>query len=107
MTAKREYAVTRPVKMQPTHPGVLLREAIDALDVSVATAASELGVSRQTLHAVLAGRAAVTPAMAVRIGKWCGNGADLWLNMQVAHDLWHARAAMADAVAAIPTRQAA
>ena len=28
--------------------------------------------------------------MAVRLGKFCGNGPDLWLNMQQAFDLWHA-----------------
>ena len=32
----------------------------------------------------------ITPQMAVRIGKLCGNGPRIWLNMQAAHDLWKA-----------------
>jgi addiction module HigA family antidote len=32
----------------------------------------------------------VTPEVAVRLGKLCGNGPRLWVNMQAAYDLWHA-----------------
>jgi addiction module HigA family antidote len=28
--------------------------------------------------------------MALRLGRFCGNGAGLWLRMQQAYDLWHA-----------------
>ena len=41
--------------------------------------------------------------MAVRLGKLCGNGPNLWLNLQQAFDLWHAERALAKAVAKIPT----
>ena len=36
-------------------------------------------VARQLLHRILAEKAPVTPAMALRLGKFCGNGPDLWL----------------------------
>jgi plasmid maintenance system antidote protein VapI len=42
------------------------------------------------LHSILAKRSAVSPEMAVRLGRFCGNGAAFWLRMQAAHDLWHA-----------------
>jgi addiction module HigA family antidote len=75
----------------PTHPGALLREdVLPSLRLSVTDAARALGVSRQTLHAILAEKAAVTPEMAVRIGKLCGDGAGIWLRMQQERDLWHA-----------------
>jgi addiction module HigA family antidote len=48
-------------------------------------------VTRQTLHRILSGRSAVTPEMALRLGRFCGNGPDLWLRMQHAHDLWNAQ----------------
>ena len=92
---------TRP----PTHPGILLREVVlPDLGVSVAKAARELGVSRQQLHKVLAGESTVTAEMATRLGKYCGNGPRLWLNMQSAYSLWHAERALADELDAIPTR---
>ena len=92
----------------PTHPGAILREdVLPALGMPVATAAKELGVSRQTLHGVLAGSIAVSPAMALRLGKFCGNGPDLWLRMQAAYDLWRAGRDMADELAKIRTHRAA
>ena len=91
----------------PTHPGAVLREdVIPALGVKVMTAARELGVSRQTLHRILAEDAPVTPAMAVRLGKFCGNGPELWLNMQGRYDLWHARRTLKRELEGIPNRAA-
>jgi addiction module HigA family antidote len=77
---------------KPTHPGAVLKEdVLPALGLSVSAAAERLGVSRQHLHRILAGLAPVTAAMALRVGKFCGNGPELWLNMQQACDLWEAR----------------
>jgi antitoxin HigA-1 len=43
--------------------------------------------------------------MAVRLGKWCGNGPGLWLRMQQAYDLWHAERALEPVLAGIPSHQ--
>ena len=43
----------------------------------------------------------------MRIGKLCGNGPDLWANMQTGYDLWHARKALAKEIKNIPTLAAA
>jgi addiction module HigA family antidote len=103
-----EYRVKGPSAWQPSHPGVLLREdVLPALRLTVKEAAGKLGVSRQTLHAILSEKSAVTPEMAVRLGKFCGNGPELWLRMQVAHDLWQAQRDLAETVKKIPTLRAA
>jgi addiction module HigA family antidote len=57
-----------------------------ALGRTRAEIARLLGVSRQTLHSILTERAPVTPEMALRLGKLCGNGPDLWLALQTRHD---------------------
>jgi antitoxin HigA-1 len=89
---------------EPPHPGAILkRDVLPALHIGTCAAARALGVSRQTLHAILAQRAAVTPAMAVRIGKLLGKEPALWLRMMGAYDLWHAERDLADEVARIPT----
>ena len=89
MTTKRtikDHAVRRP-----THPGAILREdVLPALDLSVSEAARQLGVTRQTLHRIMAERVSITPEMAARLGRFCGNGPGLWLRMQQAYDLWRA-----------------
>ena len=62
----------------PTHPGEILREdVLPSLNITVTDAAKELGIARQTLHRVITGEMAITPAMALRLGRWCGNGPGL------------------------------
>jgi addiction module HigA family antidote len=102
------YRAIRDRSRPPTHPGEILREDIlPALNMPVQTAAKHLGVTRQTLHRILAEKLAVSPAMALRLGKFCGNGPELWLNMQRAYDLWHAKRKMTAELAKIRTQRAA
>jgi antitoxin HigA-1 len=89
---------------EPPHPGAVLRdEVLPALRIGPTAAANALGISRQTLHAILAERAAVTPEMAVRLGKLFGGGPGRWLRLQVERDLWRAEHVLAAEVAVIPT----
>lgn len=70
------------------HPGELLREdIIPALGKSKSEIARLLGISRQTLYDIIDEKQPVTAAMAVRLGKLCGNGPTLWLNLQRRYDL--------------------
>jgi len=107
-TEPRDYAVTERPARCPTHPGELLREILaDGLKLSVAAAARQLGVSRMTLHRLLRGEQAVTPEMALRLVKLCGNGPELWLRMQMARDLWRLERTLRADLARIPTHCAA
>lgn len=91
---------------EPTHPGAVLREdVLPALKISVAHAAREMRISRQQLYKILAEERGVSPEMAVRLGKFCGNGPGLWLRMQATYDLWHAEQELRDVIKEIPTRQ--
>jgi len=99
---KQDTAPTRPQR-PPTHPGAVLREdVLPALGISVSEAARQLRIARQTLHRLLAGTSGVTPEMAVRLGRFCGNGPGVWLRMQQSHDLWHAERRLKDEVKRIP-----
>ena len=104
MATKREYPVKGEPAREPTHPGVILRDdVLPALGLKVSEAARQLRVTRQTLHRIMAGTIGVSPDMAVRLGKFCGNGAELWSRMQAAHDLWHAKRRLANELASIPS----
>ena len=95
-------------KRKPSHPGLVLREiTFPAMQVNISQAAREMSVSRQSLHKILAGERAVTPEMALRLGKFCGNGPGLWLRIQVAHDLWVAEKSLSEEISRIPTHQVA
>jgi antitoxin HigA-1 len=94
--------------LPPMHPGELLREEIlPALDRSKTEIARLLGVSRQTLYDVLKERQPVTPVMALRLGKLCGNGPDLWLNLQQRYDLHQAQQELGARINSIPTLEVA
>jgi addiction module HigA family antidote len=100
--------VTKPRQMPPVHPGTILRDdVIPALNISVSQAAKELGLSRQTLHRILAGQRGVSTETALRLGKWCGNGPALWARMQQTYDLWHTERTLGAVLDAIPSRLAA
>jgi addiction module HigA family antidote len=104
----REYKVRSGPKMQPPHPGSILKlDILPALKVSVMHAARELGVSRQLLHGILAEKLPVSAETAVRLGKWCGNGPDLWIALQRDYDLWEAEKRLAREIRAIPSHRAA
>jgi addiction module HigA family antidote len=75
----------------PPHPGRIVKDAIEELNLSIVDAAEGLGITRQQLHKILAGRSAVTPEMAVRLEKALGSTADTWLRMQMNYDLAQVR----------------
>jgi addiction module HigA family antidote len=65
----------------------LIKADIDERGLTLVDAAKGLGISRQQLHSVIAGRASVTPEMAVRLELAFGSTADTWLRMQMNYDL--------------------
>ena len=79
-----------PMK-NPPHPGLGLRDDLEALGLSVAGAAVGLGVTRQQLYNVLKGKSAISPDMALRLEKALGGTAESWLTLQTAYDLAQAR----------------
>ncbi len=79
-------------KIQPTHPGEMLREDfMPDFGLTTTTLAKTLCVSRQTVNELLRERRAITPTMALRLSRLFGNTPEFWLNAQLAVDLWKTR----------------
>lgn len=96
------------IKRKPTHPGEMLREDfLPDYDLTVSGMAEALGVSRQSINELLRERRAVSPEMAIRLGRLFGNSAEFWLNAQRAVDLWEANQALKSEVARIRPLNAA
>lgn len=94
--------------LRPVHPGEILREdVLPALGRPKTEIARLLGISRQTLYDILNEKQPITAHMALRIGKLCGNGPEIWSNMQRRYDLKIAEAELGDALDAIPLLRAA
>lgn len=85
------------------HPGLLLgHDVLPGLGLSIKQAAIDLGITRQTLHRILAGTAAITPGMALRLERLTGISAALWVSLQAHHDLRRAEIEHASKVVRIP-----
>ena len=89
----------------PPHPGEVIDDILQDVGRTKSEIAGMLGISRQQLHSILAGRKPVTPETAARLGKLFGNGPGIWLRLQASHDAWHA--AREVDVSAVPTIKAA
>lgn len=83
----------RHPSIEPAHPGALVAEVIETLEISKAEMARRLGVTRAALYNVLDARSALSADLAVRFEAATGTSADLLVRMQAGHDLWRARAA--------------
>lgn len=76
----------------PPHPGEVVKElCISPLGLTVTAAAKGLGVSRNTLSALLNGKFGISPEMAIRLSKAFGGSAESWLTQQMQYDLWQAQ----------------
>jgi len=79
----------------PPHPGgIVRRQCLEPLGLSVTEAARGLGVTRQALSELVNERTGVSVEMAIRLSKAFGSSPEAWLGMQMAYDLWQARERM-------------
>ena len=77
---------------KPKHPGKIFKEEIlQPLNLSIAEAASMLGVSRKALYKLVNEETSLSPQMALRIGKATKTDPEIWMNMQIKLSLWNAR----------------
>ena len=78
-------------KRPPTHPGgILRRQYIEPLSLSISELANTLGISRKTLSKIVNEHGSITPDMALRLSKALKTTPELWLNLQQNYDLWQA-----------------
>ncbi|MDB5362562.1 MAG: addiction module antidote protein HigA family [Rhodospirillales bacterium] len=84
--------------LPPTHPGEVLKDELDALDLSAAAFAAALDVPANRISTILAGKRAVTADTALRLGRFFGTSAKFWLNLQDQHDLKLAAAKTGSAI---------
>ena len=76
----------------PPHPGgIIRRQCLEPLGLSVTRAARGLGITRQALSELVNERTGISVEMAIRLSKAFGSTPETWLGMQVAYDLWQAQ----------------
>ena len=73
--------------MRPVHPGEVLREEIDSLEVSAKAFAEALDVPGNRITAILEGQRGVTAETALRLARYPGKTPEIWLNLQNIYEL--------------------
>jgi addiction module HigA family antidote len=76
---------------RPAHPGeVLLKEYLEPMGLTQRELASAIHVPYQRVNELVRGKRGVTPSTALRLGRFLGTSAELWLELQACWDLYHA-----------------
>jgi len=73
--------------MLPVHPGRILRRELTARDLSANKLALALRVPSGRITAILNAKRGITPETALRLGRYFGNSAQFWMNLQTRYDL--------------------
>jgi len=69
------------------HPGRLLKRELNAREFSVNRLAFDIGVPSGRITDILNGRRSITADTAVRLGRYFGNSAQFWLDLQSQYDI--------------------
>ncbi len=86
-------------KLPPIHPGeVLLEDFMKPLGLSQYRVAKDIGVSPIRISQIVHGKRAVTADTAMRLGRYFGTSAEVWLRMQARYDLEVARAQIGEQI---------
>ena len=80
-----------PMKNPPHPGGVVLRQCIEPLGLTITKAATALGVTRTTLSELVHGKRGISPEMAVRLSQVFGGSAESWITQQAHYDLARVR----------------
>lgn len=87
------------------HPGLLLKEGIDAYGISQYRLGKDLRIAHSTISGICQGRQSITVPIALKLGKYLGTSAEYWVNLQRRHDLETQRDRFADELEAIEPAQ--
>ena len=78
------------MRRPPTHPGeMLLKEFLEPAGLSQRQASMRMGMSYNRLSEIVLGKRGVTAETAVLFGLLTSTSPQMWLHLQVDHDLWH------------------
>jgi addiction module HigA family antidote len=89
----------RVKKRPPIHPGRALKTVLDDAQLSANAVALALRIPANRLTEIINGRRSISADTAMRLGRYFGTSAQMWMNMQSEYDLELAEAELADRIA--------
>ena len=73
--------------MRPVHPGEILREEMEELEMSARAMAEALNVPANRVSAILNGTRGITADTALRLSRYLGTTPEVWMNLQKNYEL--------------------
>lgn len=87
------------------HPGVILKDELDELGITLTEFARQIDVPANRISQIISGKRAITGDTALRFGHWFGTDAQFWINLQAQFDLAVANQATGAEIRKLPTRE--
>jgi addiction module HigA family antidote len=88
-----------PEKLPPVHPGeVLWEDFMKPLGLSQYRVAKDIGVSAIRISQIVHGKRAITADTAMRLARYLGTSAEVWLRLQAGYDLEVAQAQLGERI---------
>ena len=90
----------KTLSIRPVHPGEVLREDfLMPLTLSANALARALHVPARRIHDIINERRPLSADMAIRLARFFSTSSELWMNLQVSHDLRKARIESGECIA--------
>lgn len=80
------------IKREPTHPGdILLHEFMEPLGISQTQLAKDLNTTFRTINEIINHKRGISPEMAVRLARYFSTSEELWINLQMQHEIYRVK----------------
>ena len=86
-------------RLDPIHPGVYLKELLDEIGLTQYRLARDIGVPAMRINYLFHGKRLVTAELALRLGRYFGQGPRYWMNLQSRYDMDVAEDEIGDQIA--------
>ncbi len=77
-----------PRKLPPIHPGeILLEEFLEPMGITRYRLAKDTSMPASRVGKIIAGERGISADTALRLGRYLGTTAEMWMNLQARYDL--------------------
>ncbi|MCL4851704.1 MAG: HigA family addiction module antidote protein [Bryobacteraceae bacterium] len=91
-------ATKQPKRLPPIHPGEILQDLLDEADLTANALATALRVPANRIGGIIKGQRGITADTALRLARYFGTSAQMWVNLQARYDLAAAEDALSSRI---------
>ena len=85
-------------RLKPIHPGEVLHEVLDEAGLTVNALALALRIPANRIGAIVKGQRGITADTALRLARYIGTSAQIWMNLQAKYELAAAEDSLHDQI---------